>query len=130
MVGQVDELVERLQGILGDDLRSVAVGRLDRREYEIGYMREDISEAYSEEMREEIFREAVLERLSQPQQSELFPELGEPHSTIRLFDNGAYVLYWGSIDAAFVAFDPDETLIPQVIDACERTLDGIPRHNQ
>jgi hypothetical protein len=71
------DLREALRSELGERLRIVAIGRIDDREYEIAYMRDDVDEKYTDEMREEIFDEVVLESIAEDQQQELFPSLGD-----------------------------------------------------
>ena len=40
-------------------------------------MRDDVDEKYTDEMREEIFDEVVLESIAENHQQELFPSLGD-----------------------------------------------------
>lgn len=125
MTDDVDDLAAALREDLGETLRALGVGHLDSREYEMLFMREDIREAYSEGMREDIFEEVIFDRLSHPQQSSLFPELGDPTSTARFFEDGAYVLYWADgATTVFVSLEPEVDALPPIIDACEDAFEG------
>lgn len=112
-------LAERLRAELGDALRAVAIGDLERETYQMGHLRADIRDAYPESAREDIFREIVMEKITKPQQAELFEGFGAPRSTIRLFEDGAYVIYWHHDQFAFVSLSADESLLPVVIEACK-----------
>ncbi|WP_134670719.1 DUF7522 family protein [Halorussus marinus] len=116
------ELTEALQTDVGDGLRTVAVGDLTDREYSIVYIRDNIDETYSEDMREEIFEEMVFEHISEARQTDLFPPLGSLEFTTRIFEDGINVVGWDEEVAVFVGLDPDPTLIPTTVEACRRAF--------
>lgn len=117
-------LAERLRAELGGALRAVAIGDVQSETYEIGYMREDVRDAYAETDREAIFREIVMETIGKPQQARLFGELGEPRSTVRTFENGIYVIYWDADRFAFASFAPDVPMVPPVVRSCQEAFDS------
>ena len=116
------DLREALRTELGECLRTVAIGRIDEREYDIVYMRDDIDEKYTDEMREEIFDEVVLESIAEDHQQDLFPSLGDLQYTIRIFDGGINLVAWRGDEAIFVGLDRDEALLGPAVAVCRRTL--------
>ncbi|MFP4632039.1 MAG: hypothetical protein ACLFMT_01210 [Halobacteriales archaeon] len=107
-----------------ETLRTVAVGDTESQEYELLFMREDIGRLYPEETRDEIFRDALLERIAERKQEELFDPLGSIEFTVRVFEGGINLLVWGEEDAMFVGFGPEEADIPLVTDICRDFVDG------
>jgi hypothetical protein len=69
-------LTDALQDAVGDGLRTVATGDTDEESFDIVYMREDIGALYSENEREEILHDLVLENLVEVRQEGLFAPLG------------------------------------------------------
>lgn len=116
------DLTETLQSDLGEGLRAVAVADLSDRSYEVVYIREDIDAQYTDEMREEIFEEIVLENIAEARQTDLFPPLGRLDFTVRVFERGINLVGWDSDEAVFVGLTDDESLIPAAIAACRREL--------
>ncbi|MFW5930003.1 MAG: hypothetical protein ACOCT0_06270 [Halobacteriota archaeon] len=107
-----------------ETLRTVAVGDTESQEYELLFMREDIGRLYPEETRDEIFRDALLERIAERKQEELFDPLGSIEFTVRVFEGGINLLVWGDGDAMFVGLGPEEDAIPVVTDICRDFVDG------
>jgi hypothetical protein len=116
------DLRNALRTELGEGLRAAAIGRITDREYDILYMREDIDEKYTEEMREEVFDEIVLESITEDHQKNLFPTLGGLQHTIRVFESGINLVAWQDDEAIFVGLDHDESLIGPAIEVCRRVL--------
>lgn len=116
------DLRDALQTELGEGLRTVAIGRITDREYDMLYMREDIEEKYTEEMRQEVFEEVVLESIAEDHQKNLFPTLGGLQYTIRVFESGINLVAWKDEEAVFVGLDHDESLICPAIEVCRRVL--------
>ncbi|WP_276300555.1 DUF7522 family protein [Halorussus lipolyticus] len=116
------DLCEALRTELGERLRTIAVGRISDREYDIAYMRDDIAEEYTDEMREEIFDEVVLESIAEDKQQDLFPALGDLQHTIRVFEDGINLVAWCDDEAVFVGLDPDATLLGPAVAVCRRML--------
>lgn len=116
------DIRDALRTELGEGLRTVGVGRIADHEYDITYMREDIDEKYTEEMREEIFDEVVLESIAEDHQKDLFPALGDLQYTIRVFEDGINLVAWHDDEAVFVGLDHDETLLGPAVAVCRRTL--------
>lgn len=117
-----DALTEALQSDLEDGLRAVAVADLSKKAYEIVYIRDDIAAQYTDEMRDEIFEEMVLENIAEARQTDLFPPLGRLRFTARVFEHGINVVGWDDDEAVFVGLDDDESRIPKAIAACRREL--------
>lgn len=116
------DLRDALQTELGEGLRAVAIGRITDREYDVLYMREDIDEKYTEEMRQEVFEEVILESIAEDHQKNLFPTLGGLQYTIRVFEGGINLLAWQDEEAIFVGMDHEENLICPAIEVCRRVL--------
>lgn len=116
------DVTESLQRELGDGLRTVACGNVPNREYDITYMREDIERLYSEEMRNDIVDEIVLENIAEARQTDLFPPLGRLRYTARVFEHGINLVGWKEDDAVFVGLDDDEELIPPAIGVLREQL--------
>lgn len=108
---------------MGDGLRTVATGDTDEESFEICYMRENIGALYSEEEREEILHDHVLENLVEVRQGGLFAPLGHLRFTSRMFEYGITVVGWNENAGVFIGLDPDETLIPTMIRACRSVFD-------
>lgn len=119
---RTEALTDALRSDLGDGLRTVAVGDVPGREYDITYMRADIDELYTDEMREKIFEEIVLEHIAEARQKDLFPPLGGLEYTVRVFDDGINLVGWTDELALFVGLDDDESLIPPAVAACREQL--------
>ncbi len=79
---KVESLTDVLQDAVGDGLRTVATGDTDEESFEICYMREDIGALYSEEEREEVLHDLVLENLVEVRQEGLFAPLGTSNSRV------------------------------------------------
>ncbi|WP_132057436.1 hypothetical protein [Halorussus amylolyticus] len=116
------DLANALESDIGDGLRTVAVGNVSERTYDIFYIRDDIDEMYTDEMREEIFGEMVLENIAEARQNDLFPPLGRLRFTARVFEHGINVVGWDENVAVFVGLDGDEELISQAVETCRETL--------
>lgn len=119
---RTEKLTDALRSDLGDGLRTVAVGNVPGREYEITYMRADIDELYTDEMRENVFEEIVLEHIAEARQEDLFPPLGRLGYTIRVFEKGINLVGWTDELALFVGLDDDESLIPPAVTSCREQL--------
>ncbi|WP_231184092.1 hypothetical protein [Haladaptatus sp. DYF46] len=116
-------LTDALRDAVGDGLRTVATGNIEEKSFDIVYMREDIGSLYSEEEREEILHDLVLENLVEVRQERLFAPLGDLQLTSRVFEYGINVVGWNENAGVFVGLDPDETLIPTTIRACRSAFD-------
>ncbi|MFC7081021.1 hypothetical protein [Halorussus caseinilyticus] len=115
-------LTDALSGALGDGLRTVAVGNVSVPEYEIIYMRPDIDELYTEEMRENILQEIVFEHIAEARNEDLFPPLAGLEYTVRIYEQGMNLVGWTDDTALFVGLDPDEELLPTAIEVCRQEL--------
>ncbi|WP_135851659.1 DUF7522 family protein [Halorussus salinus] len=115
-------LTDGLRTNVGDGLRTVAVGRVPEEEYDVTYMRSDIDDLYTDEMRENILEEIVLEHIAEARKEGLFPPLGALEYTIRVFEEGINLVGWTDETAVFVGLDADPELIAPAVAACRREL--------
>ena len=117
-----EALTEALRSDVGDGLRTVAVGDVPEREYDVAYMRPDIDELYTDEMRENIFEEIVLEHIAEARKEDLFPPLGGLEYTVRIYQQGVNLVGWTDETAVFVGLDPDPKLVAPTVAVCRRKL--------
>lgn len=114
--------VPELRAELGGALRSVAVGDIEERDYDIVYMRPDISEEYSTETQDRIFEDLVFEYVGSPAREEDFEPLGALEFTIRSFENGHVVMCWGDDLLLYVTLDPSSHFVPPTMRLLEKQL--------
>lgn len=119
---RAEGLTDALRSNLGDGLRTIAVGSIPDRDYEVTYIRPDVDDQYTDEMREDIFQDLVLERVAEGHQQDLFPPLGDLEYTVRVFEGGINIVGWRGEAVVFVGLDDDESLIPSAISACRQVL--------
>ena len=118
----VDSFVGELEQKLDGGLRTIAVGQFEAESYDIVYIRDDIAAQYSEEMREQIFNDLVLENLVEVRQQDLFPPLGGLKYTARVFDGGINVIGWEEDKGVFIGLDDDVSLVEPTISACRSEM--------
>lgn len=103
-----DDLVATLHGRVGDALR--VVGSHDDSNWDIAYMRSDLSDAYSTESVNDIADDLVFDAIGVQKQESLY-ELGNLRATIRLFDDGFVVHVPVADDSGYlVSLDEDADL--------------------
>jgi cobalamin biosynthesis Mg chelatase CobN len=109
-------LTDALREELGESLRTVAVGDVEARDYELTYIRDDVAALYDDEDVEAAFRAVAVERVGADIEDDLYEPLGRTESTIRTYENGINVLLWAAdAGAVFVGLDDDPTRIPRVL---------------
>lgn len=114
--------VPELRAELGGALRSVAVGNIEERDYDIVYMRPDVSEEYSAETQDRIFEDLVFEYVGSSAREEEFEPLGALEFTIRSFENGHVVMCWGDDLLLYVTLDPSSHFVPPTMRLLEKQL--------
>lgn len=82
----VDGLVDRYRQVESAELRTTLW--YDGDDYEVVYVREDVSEQYSPEEFEEKVKQLVVEGLGDPPTQEQFRLFGDVNVVIRRFDRG------------------------------------------
>lgn len=115
-------LTDALRDGIGDGLRTVAVVDVPEQTYELAYMRADIDEMYTEEMREDILEEVVFEHIAEARKEDLFPPLDGLEYTVRIYGKGINLVGWTDDTAIFVGLDRDPDLVPSVVSICQREL--------
>ena len=115
-------LTDALRETVGDGLRTVAVAEVPDQEYELAYMRPDIDEMYTEEMREDILEEIVFEHIAEARKEDLFPPLDGLEYTVRIYGKGINLVGWTHDTAIFVGLDRDPELVPPAVSVCQREL--------
>jgi len=115
-------LTDALQEAVGDGLRTVAVADVSEQTYELAYMRPDIDELYTEEMREDILQEVVLEHIAEARKEDLFTPLDGLEYTVRIYGGGINLVGWTDDTAIFVGLDRDLELVPPAVSVCQREL--------
>lgn len=118
--------VSHLRAELGPALRTVAVGDLDSREYEILHMRSDVADQYTTETQDSIFEDIVFEYLGFPAREDAFEPLGDLKFTIRSFEEGNIVMCWDDGILVFLSLDPSEHFVPPAMRLLEEQLDCWP----
>ncbi|MEF8806509.1 hypothetical protein [Natronomonas sp.] len=114
--------VPELRAELGGALRTVAVGDIEERDYEVLYMRPDVSDQYSGETQDRIFEDLVFEYVGSPAREEDFEPLGDLEFTIRSFENGQVVMCWGDDLLLYVTLDPSSHFVPPTMRLLEKQL--------
>ncbi|WP_336135933.1 hypothetical protein [Natronomonas amylolytica] len=117
--------VPELRAELGGALRTVAVGDIEKREYEIRYMRSDVADQYSGEIQDRIFEDLVFEYVGSPAREDDFEPLGDLQFTTRTFENGHVVMCWGDDVLLYVTLDPSSYFVPPTMRLLE---DQLRRH--
>ncbi|MDY6779652.1 MAG: hypothetical protein SV760_03725 [Halobacteria archaeon] len=119
---KMEALTRELREEFGEDARTVAVGNMTEEEYEVVYIRDEIDRLYPESKKEEIFKDVLLENISERRQEDLFEPLGDLKFTVRVFEAGVNVGAWRGDEALFVGLGPVEDEIPRVIEICRKHL--------
>ncbi|RNJ26297.1 hypothetical protein [Halosegnis longus] len=115
-MSEATALVEQLRERHGDGLRVVAT--YNEGSYEIHYIDEDATDAYTTVDFDDIHDDVVLQDIEQPFQESLFHELGEIRGKLRLFEDGLVAHFWptGDVsDGVFVAFGTDTEVSPRAL---------------
>lgn len=118
-----ETLTARLRDAVGDDLRAVARGQAvaDDLEYEITYLREDVSDRYTTATYDRIFEELVAEYYRRGWEEDLFEPLGRLDHTVQVHDDGVSVVTWSDGGFLFVSVERTLDAIPQVIGVLDET---------
>lgn len=109
-------LVKQLRERHGDGLRVVAT--YNEEGYDIHYIDENATDAYTTADFENIHDDVVLQDIEQPFQESLFHELGEIRGKLRLFEDGLVAHFWPTgdmSDGAFVVFGTDTEVAPRAL---------------
>jgi hypothetical protein len=114
--------VPELRAELGGALRTVAVGDIEERDYEVLYMRPDVADQYSEATQDRIFEDLVFEYVGSPAREQDFEPLGDLEFTIRSFENGQVVMCWGDDLLLYVTLDPSSHFVPPTMRLLEKQL--------
>ena len=80
-----DDLLGRLVDGIGDGLRTAAL--FDPDSYDVLFVRDDVAEAYPEDIAEEIHREQLFAAMHKNYRETLFSAAGTLDSTVHLFDD-------------------------------------------
>lgn len=115
--------VSALREELGGALRTVAVGDLEDRDYEVLYMRSDVADQYSTDDQDRIFEDLVFEYMGGPAQEEKFEPLGALQFTIRSFEEGHVVMCWDDDILLYVSLDPSSYFVPPTMRLLEKQLE-------
>lgn len=115
----VDDVVERLQAAVGDGLRVVATGDLTEGTYTMAYLREDLTDLYSEDVQEAKFEDVLSEWYFDVGTSFAEELDDEKRATIRVFESSYEFTIWAPDLAFYVETDPDTRYLDDVLETFE-----------
>ncbi|SNZ02846.1 hypothetical protein SAMN06269185_0127 [Natronoarchaeum philippinense] len=117
----VEEFTDELRSLAGDELRAVATfGKLD---YELAFVRDDVSEGYNRGDLDDLYRTLVSDRIANDDIDQQLPG-GEQQARIKVFEDVIVVIIpIGRYEGVFVSLDrgPDSPVL-DIVDAAEATL--------
>lgn len=117
----VEEFSDALHSLAGEDLRAVAsFGKLD---YDVAYIRDDVSARYSREGLEELYRNLVSDGIANDEIGQQM-SVGDQQARIKVFEDVIVLIFPASrYEGVFASIDRDpDVSILDVIDLADAEL--------
>jgi len=117
----VEEFTDGLHSLAGEDLRAVAsFGKLD---YDVAYIRDDVSEGYTREVLDELYRNLVSDGIANDEIGQRM-HVGDQQARIKVFEDVIVLIFPSSrYEGVFASVDRDPDVpILDVIDLAEDAL--------
>jgi len=117
----VEEFTNELHSTAGEDLRAVAsFGKLD---YDVTYIRDDVSERYSREGLDELYRSLVSDGIANDEIGQQMA-VGDQQARVKVFENVIVLVFPSSrYEGVFASIDRDpDVSILDVIDLADAEL--------